>query len=561
MKSYKLVNTVAVIGLAIILSACGGGGRGGGGGITATPPPTSPPVSRVVVSRTQTGQVTQVLSLNEDGTGKTILLTGNPASVNESFYLTGKSANGRLVFDGWSFDSTTSTNTKTLLSVKQDGSGAVTLAAPAASTATVVTTVEYCGMTPNNRVIYSVMTDSLPRSYAAQHLTSQVYSRVTDGSSAPVNLSKTSNVEVCEVVQPDGSVFVSRTVRDPATWVSGVSGMYKYSEDGTQAEVNLLTYKNAIGKAYVNPEGYTTADGHLVFTYAYDAFATYFSISEIVAVMPDGTGAVDLTPVVTAPDRVYDAFAVITKNDEVVVEYFLTQYVPPGPFPDGKVMIAKMGTASSAWIYPAAQSASGFSSYYDDSSTDGRLVFSYESTPPSGTPTAGLYSINPATGNTTRILTSSGVAWFPILQGNQIVYAVTNRAVPPATNDTYLIGSVNSDGTGLKTLTSGSGAINVPSLHLSPSGRAVYSVQTTSPYQSDIYSIKLDGTGLVALANSIDNELFLSVTGNDRVIYSHESSVAGIGGVYSVKADGASLIYLNEILSPARSSLDGTYTP
>jgi hypothetical protein len=59
----------------------------------------------------------------------------------------------------------------------------------------------------------------------------------------------------------------------------------------------------------------------------------------------------------------------------------------------------------------------------------------------------------------------------------------------------------------------------------------------------DLYSVNADGTGLVPLATSTDNEFFQSVTAAGRVIFSRR-----VGGtqddLYSINADGTGLVPL-----------------
>jgi Tol biopolymer transport system component len=78
--------------------------------------------------------------------------------------------------------------------------------------------------------------------------------------------------------------------------------------------------------------------------------------------------------------------------------------------------------------------------------------------------------------------------------------------------------------------------------------------------QGDLYSVRMDGTDRVALANSADGELFNLVTADGRVVFTRVAGGGSQYDLYSVKTDGTGLVAL--ATSPdaeinARATADG----
>ncbi|MGD8617455.1 MAG: hypothetical protein PVI91_17635, partial [Gammaproteobacteria bacterium] len=72
---------------------------------------------------------------------------------------------------------------------------------------------------------------------------------------------------------------------------------------------------------------------------------------------------------------------------------------------------------------------------------------------------------------------------------------------------------------------------------ISTSGRVVFD-RVVGGTQIDVYSVNVDGTGLVPLANTTDVEFFGATTSNDRVIFNRLPGSGAQGDLYSINADG-----------------------
>lgn len=542
MKTYKAVLLMSVvIGSSMALSACGGHG---GKGVSTAPGTTPPPPAAITQKVTVLKVASKVVSVQENVAGETVLFA---ATAND--YM-GNTASGKLIFG----DAPPYTHGDgTLIGMNRDGTGKITLVTPAANTATVTTSVLYCGVTPGNRVIYTVVTDTVPPLPAGIYLSGQVYSVAADGSSsAPVALSNAADVEYCDFVHPNGRVLVSKLLANGATWSYGKTGLY--SHDGAVAGTtdSLYIYPDATGDTNVwfsyNKSTYwenaLASDGRMAIVYYADRSAVAFSpLTTAFSVYPDGTGFVVLD------SNHYNAFVSITKTGKAVIDYDLTAYVPWGPFPVSHMDISNMDGTGKVALISGTESG-----YYDGSTASGKILFDLSSVP------GGIYSSNEDGTGRVMLSTTNSLELYdgPYVSGSRVVFT-------QGTSITALdMVSVNENGTGRVMLTTGSSNYG-DLIGISNSGRVVYTTRPSATNR-DIYSVNLDGTGLVSLASTADNEAPFSLwygnsalTTNNKLIYSHESSVNGVGGIHSTNVDGTGDIYLTPVLSPAVATYSGAY--
>ena len=76
---------------------------------------------------------------------------------------------------------------------------------------------------------------------------------------------------------------------------------------------------------------------------------------------------------------------------------------------------------------------------------------------------------------------------------------------------------------------------------IAPGGRVVY--QRITGGQSDLYSVKADGTGTTLLAGTADDEMFAGMTPGGQVIYRRNTAATG-RDLYAVNADGTGAVVL-----------------
>jgi hypothetical protein len=173
---------------------------------------------------------------------------------------------------------------------------------------------------------------------------------------------------------------------------------------------------------------------------------------------------------------------------------------------------------------------------------DGKIVFSRVVSGPE--PNVDLYSINAdGTGLVGLGITDSVESALGEGNAGQVLFA-RNDGVQ---SDLF---AINSDGTSEVRLTHTSdfedfdcnsfcGKFQI----LTTKGRFIFQRRSASNAQADLYSIKPDGTGEVAVANSADDEILETTTASGRIIYSRD--VGGQPDIYSVDDDGGGMTILS----------------
>ena len=115
--------------------------------------------------------------------------------------------------------------------------------------------------------------------------------------------------------------------------------------------------------------------------------------------------------------------------------------------------------------------------------------------------------------------------------------------------------SVNLDGTGLikvsGSLVTGGDVTGADLLITPDSSRVVFRADAIINGVVDLYSVKLDGTGLIKLNNSLTGtgNIYKFLLASDRIIYQGDQDVLGQYELYSVKFDGSGRVKLNGTVS------------
>jgi Tol biopolymer transport system component len=167
---------------------------------------------------------------------------------------------------------------------------------------------------------------------------------------------------------------------------------------------------------------------------------------------------------------------------------------------------------------------------------NGKIIFS---SGPSGYTPADLYYFTPGGGYVTLANSLDMETYVGSING-RVLYQKTVSGQ----TDLY---SVKTDGTDTQSLASSS--LSEEFMRTTSAGRVIYRVNNGGQY--DLYSVNADGTGTVTLANSANSEELFSVTANGRVIY--RRLVNGQYDLYSVTADGTVTVPL------ASSASNDTY--
>jgi Tol biopolymer transport system component len=433
-------------------------------------PPAGTAQAKVVFARV-VGTTTPVgtYAIQEDGTGLTTLLTGSASA------LLGQAPNGRLVF---------ADNSGAIVSVNPNGSGLVTLA-PAITQAN---GPNYCGVTPNNRVVYRY------EYFVGQALNGNVYSRNVDGTGAVNTLADSNANEICEAVHPGGRVILSEF-----TGTAGLNSarLYSVSEDGTGQPANL--FQGGVRFAGI------AAGGRLIFVGSNPPNG-----ETIYSANPDGTGVAELQ----TNGSWYDGGLWIAPSGKVVYVHY---------FDDGNggtqvdlLVVNADGTARQRLTNDT------LGEDYLAEAPNGRIIFRCGD---------GLCSIFPNGTGRQTLATGAGSAFVMVTNASRVIYQYLANAIH----------GVNSDGTAPATVASAGAPNQVALMGISPSGRVIYQFANGSfGTQDDLRSVNADGTGSISLANASNgNEWLMGITTNDRVIFSR--NVGSQVDLYSIRADGTGL--------------------
>jgi hypothetical protein len=161
----------------------------------------------------------------------------------------------------------------------------------------------------------------------------------------------------------------------------------------------------------------------------------------------------------------------------------------------------------------------------------GRVIFRRDA----GVGQQDLYSVNEdGTGITPIAATVSDERFAAVTPGGQVIFT--------RSNDLYI---VNADGTDETLLAGGSQLESF--LGVAPSGTVVFLRRPIGSQDWNIFAVNPDGTGEVPLATSPDQEFFAGLMPDGRLVYLASPLVSGASGqydLYSIALDGSGLVRL-----------------
>jgi Tol biopolymer transport system component/uncharacterized protein (DUF736 family) len=132
-----------------------------------------------------------------------------------------------------------------------------------------------------------------------------------------------------------------------------------------------------------------------------------------------------------------------------------------------------------------------------------------------------------------QLSTDNGANWSNINGATSAVFDVVGAAL---TNNGRQFRAVASNSAGSVTSSAAALTVNPPSASLNVVFSRAYGIQSG---RDDLYLVKEDGTGEVALATTVDNEFFSAIAPGGRIVYQR---VAGSGlDLYSVNSGGTDL--------------------
>lgn len=379
-------------------------------------------------------------------------------------------------------------------SIKLDGTGLVALANTATRELLGGNGVPGAGFTPTGKVIISrEQTSGIPR-------VSDLYLINPDGS-GEIRLTTTGG-------KYNGATTAGRIVFSTAS-AAIKTDLFSVKEDGTDLRTLLIDPLDDIFDSM-------TPSGRVIFSRVVGGQRDLFSVDA------EGRGLVAL-----ANSALGEELVAVTPDDHVIFRSGV----------DGDLFSIKSDGTGLATLANSAD-AEG----YRGTLLDGKIVFSRIV---AGTePNVDLYSINAdGTGLVGLGITDSVESALGEGNAGQVLFARHDGVQ----SDLF---AINTDGTSEVRLTNTSdfedfdcGTFCGNFQILTTQGRFIFQRQSASNAQADLYSIKPDGTGEVAVANSADHETLATTTASGRIIYSRD--VSGQPDIYSVDDDGRGMTILS----------------
>jgi len=478
-----MIRGIAAALATATLAACGGGVGGGGGG-------ENPPLQTVVFTRLGVGQA-DLVAVAEDGTNARVLARSDSLPLDFQAF-----SSDLVIF------SAPASGGLNLFSVRAEGGAAVPLTNGSFDH-------RFAAVGSSGRVIYTRISGRQ----------SDIYSVNADGSDPRDLATATDSNEQFFAVSPGGRVIYIKRPTSP-----GAAGdLWSVGDDGS----NPIQLTNT---AYDDAPLFVAADERIVNQGFDPSIARYV----VTSTKTDGTGAVNL----------------LVSNDRQAVH---------GKTLDGRVILRRVdGTGSQFDLYTVRADGTDLVTLADSTDSEnfrlltpsGRVVFTRDKPGQPGE----LLAVN---------ADGSGLKALGALPNNgQVVGATPNGYVILSGLDQAGVASlftVPEDERAPMIAVAAEGGFFAGRFGggSTSDGRIVYS-RFTSSGRLDVYSVKADGSeASVLLAGASDNESLLGITPQGRVIIQRATDGGAQTDLFSVRADGSGFVSLAD--TPADEGFGGVF--